>query len=60
MYQCDECDKKFKTISDIKKHIKEMKYNNWNSGGYGYIHHLKIDRNNSNEVSDKLYRSDKI
>ena len=60
VYQCDECKKKFKTIFDIKKHIQEMKYNNWNSGGYGYIHHLKIDRNNSNEVSDKLYRSDKI
>ena len=60
IYQCDECKKKFRSISDIKKHIKEMKYNTLYSDGYGYIHHLKIDRNNSNEDSDKMYRSDKI
>ena len=56
IYQCDHCKMKFKSIRDIKEHIVEKQY----SGGYEYVHHLKFDRNNQNEVSDKMYDSEKI
>ena len=56
VYQCKICEKKLKSIRDTKDHIEEMKY----PGGYEYIIHLKMDRNNPNEVSEKSYRSDKI
>ena len=56
VYQCDNCKLKFRSIRDIKEHIVEKQY----SGGYGYVHHLKLGRNNPNEVSEKMYDSEKL
>ena len=58
MFQCDknECNKRFKTIKEIKEHIKKEH----KDYGYGYLDHLKLDRNNCNKVTEKPYRSDKI
>ena len=56
VYQCNNCEKKFKGMRDVKDHIEEMKY----QGGYNFINHLKMDRNSPHEVSEKSYRSDQI
>ena len=58
IFQCDQnnsCNKRFRMIIDIKNQInKEHKEE------YGYMQHLKIDRNDCNEVTEKPYRSDRI
>jgi hypothetical protein len=58
-FQCDwdndKCKERFKTLNDLKKHFGEV-----HNKEYGYLLHLKLDRNNNNEVSEKAYRSDKI
>ena len=56
VYQCGGCEKIFKTIKDVKTHIDEKQY----TDGWHYVYHLKLDRNNSNEVSEKRHRSDEI
>ena len=58
MFQCDNngCKKRFRLIKDMKEHIKEAH----KEYGNGYLDHLKLDRNNCNEVTEKTYRSDKI
>ena len=56
VYQCGGCEKIFNTIKDVKKHIEEMQY----SDGWHYVYHLKLERNNQNEVSERQYRSDAI
>ena len=62
VFQCDwdknKCKQRFKTLPDIKKHFVEE--HNKNCKEYGYLEHLKLDRNDSNEVSEKGYRSDRI
>ena len=62
VFQCDwdkdKCKQRFKTLPDIKKHFVEE--HNENCKEYGYLIHLKLDRNDSNEVTEKAYRSDKI
>ena len=58
VYQCDMCKSKFKSISQFKKHIPEMKC--MEAGGYQYVHHLKMERHKPNEVSDNLHCSDKL
>ena len=59
VFQCDwdkeKCKKRFKTLTDIKKHFLED-----HNKEYGYLEHLKLDRNDCNEVSEKAYRSDKM
>jgi dimeric dUTPase (all-alpha-NTP-PPase superfamily) len=56
VYQCGGCEKIFKTIKNVKDHIEKMQY----SDGWHYVYHLKLDRDNANEVSEKQYRSDEI
>ena len=56
MYQCGGCNTKFKSIKEVKNHIVEMQYSN----GWHYVAHLKLDRNNPCEVSQKNYRSTEI
>ena len=59
VYQCDwdaeKCKQRFKTLMNIKKHFLDDHDKN-----YGYLKHLKLDRIDSNEVTEKDYRSDKI
>ena len=56
VYQCAGCEKIFMTIKDIKKHIEEKQYDD----GWHYVYHIKMDRNKTNEVSERRYRSDEI
>ena len=49
VYQCGGCKKIFKTIKDVKNNSDEMEY----TDGWHYVYHLKLDRNNSNEVIEK-------
>ena len=53
VFECGKCDERLKSISDLKKHIKEKKY----PGGFATIHHLKGDRNNCSEISVRQYCS---
>ena len=46
----------FKSIREVKDHLEEMKYHR----GYEFIIHFKLDRNSSNEISERSYHSDKI
>ena len=56
VYQCGGCEKILKTIKDVKNHIEEKQYED----GWHFVYHLKLDRNKSNEVREKIYRSDEI
>ena len=47
--------KRFKTLADIKKHFLEQ-----HNKEYGYLEHLKLDRNDCNEVTKRAYRSDEM
>ena len=49
MCECGGCNTKFKSIKEVKNHIVEMQYSN----GWHYVSHLKLDRNNAGEVSQK-------
>ena len=52
-YECDHhsgCDRRYKTLSDLKKHFTEK-----HKKDMVYFNHLKIDRNDCNEVSVKNY-----
>ena len=53
VFECTKCEERFKTISDMKNHIKEKKY----PGGFATVQHLKKDRNNSSEVCVRQYDS---
>ena len=59
VFQCDwnkdKCKKRFKTFTDIKKHFLEE-----HNKEYGYLEHLKLDRNDINEVTERAYRSDEM
>ena len=50
------CEKKFKSIREVKVPIEEMKY----PRGYEFINNLKLDRNSPSEVRKRSYRSDNI
>ena len=55
-YECDHhsgCDRRYQTLSDLKKHFDEK-----HKKEMSYFNHLKIDRNDSNEVSVKNYKND--
>ena len=56
VFECSRCDERFKSIKDIKEHISEKKY----PGGLATLHHLKMDRNNSNEVCVRQYCSENL
>ena len=62
VFQCDwnkeKCKQRFKTLPNMKKHFVEEHSKDCTE--YGYLEHLKLDRNNCNEVTEKAYRSDKI
>ena len=55
MYRCQKCEKRYKPnhIRDLKKHIADIHKRE-------AIEHLKLDRNDCNEVSEKVYGMDKI
>ena len=42
-YRCFVCEKKFKTLSEIKQHLT-----NEHKGKFGWVKHSKVDRHNSN------------
>jgi hypothetical protein len=49
MYRCRSCGKKEKTISDIKKHTQLF------HGPSSIIDHLKLCRNDQQEVNEQMY-----
>ena len=53
IYECANCIKVFKHLSDIRKHMTDKE--NVDSCGLSNIFHVKIDRNNSSEASYKEY-----
>ena len=56
-YECDYytgCDKRFNTLSEIKKHFKDQ-----HKKEKGSFKHLKIDRNYCNEVSETVHEFEK-
>ena len=56
MYKCGRCDYKENSISKIKKHTKKKHGIRTNKT----LQHVKMDRNNPSEVSDKTYFFDEI
>ena len=50
LFICYNCDKRFNTLGDIKKHIEET-YKR------ARLSHIKLDRNDPNEISDVTYMS---
>ena len=55
IYQCDECEQRFKSISKIKEHVTEI-----HKRESFWINHLKMDRNSFSEISEKSYLSNKL
>ena len=55
IYQCDDCEIRMKSISEIKEHVTEI-----HKRESLWINHLKMDRNNFSEISDKSYLSSKL
>jgi hypothetical protein len=53
LYICYSCDKRFNNLGDIKKHI-EVTHKK------ASLFHVKIDRNDPNDISDILYSSDEV
>ena len=49
IYRCRHCINKEKTVSDIKKHTEEV------HGGSTIIDHIKMSRENRDEVSETMY-----
>ena len=49
IYECSDCWKRLKNLSDIKKHIEE------NHKDYTTLNHLKINREREFEVKAKEY-----
>ena len=47
------CDKRFKTLGDVKKHIEETHKK-------ANLFHIKMDRNDPNDISDILYSSAEV
>ena len=56
IYKCYKCDCKERSINEIKKHTEK----HHGSSGHNKLHHMKMDRNNKNEVCDKVYYFDEI
>ena len=48
VYQCDECEKRIKSIAEIKEHITNI-----HDREAWWINHLKMDRNTSSEINEK-------
>ena len=53
IYMCQSCKKRFKGLSDIKKHIQEEHEKS-------KIYHIKMDRIDENEISDTLFSIEDI
>jgi hypothetical protein len=51
IYKCYKCDYKERSINAIKKHTEK----NNGSSDHNKLHHMKMNRNNPNEVCDKVY-----
>ena len=58
IYECANCVKSFKTLSEIRKHMIDEE--NLDECGLGNIFHVKIDRKNSNEASYKEYTQNEL
>ena len=56
IYKCYKCDYKERSINAIKKHTEK----NNGSSDHNKLHHMKMNRNNPNEVCDKVYHFDEI
>ena len=54
VYKCQECQFRTKFLKDVKIHIETE------HGQKKYLCHLKMDRNESDVVDIKQYRSDKV
>ena len=53
LFICYRCDKRFKTLGDIKKHIEEIHKS-------ADLFHIKMDRNDPEDISDVMYSSNEI
>ena len=56
IFICRKRDFKAKTINEVKSHTENMHGIDKDH----FLHHIKMDRNNANEVSDSKHYSDKI
>ena len=54
-FRCYRCLGRYKTLKEVKNHFPEV-----HKKEHGLIDHLKIDRNDCNEVTETEYCSDKI
>ena len=53
MYLCDSCEIRMNNLSNMKTHIEKEHKEKW-------LIHLKMNRNNINEVDNNLYRTNQI
>ena len=56
IFKCYKCDWKERSINASKKHTEKQH----GSSDNNKLHHMKMDRNKSNEVSDKVDYFDEI
>ena len=54
-FRCCRCKRRYKTLKEVKTHFPEI-----HKTEHGILDHLKLDRNDCNEVSETEYCSDKI
>ena len=54
-YECNSCNLRVYTISDIRDHIKDK-----HESDYVFITHGKLDRKDENYVKETSYEKDKL